>query len=132
MDTPTRVTKHNAAILIFAAQPFTTDVVTSNRRHFRYTWVWHKTRASGFLNANRMPLKCHEEIVVFYRALPTYNPQMTPGPRHIRRRDKNRLSAVYDTFGLTNPVAADASFPPIHHHLLLTWPPRHPRTSPPT
>ena len=54
-------------------------MVNSNRKWFRYEWVWQKSRPVGFLNANRMPLRFHENIVVFYEHLPTYNPQKTPG-----------------------------------------------------
>lgn len=54
-------------------------MVNSNRKWFRYEWVWQKSQPVGFLNANRMPLRSHENIVVFYEHLPTYNPQKTPG-----------------------------------------------------
>ena len=66
-------------VLLFSQQPFTTDLVNSNRKWFRYEWVWQKSQPVGFLNANRMPLRSHENIVVFYEHLPTYNPQKTPG-----------------------------------------------------
>ena len=71
-----RITKKNAAIVLFAAQPFATDLINSNRREFRYELIWRKTIKSGFLNANKMPLRIHENICVFYRALPTFIPQM--------------------------------------------------------
>lgn len=70
-----RVIKTNGAILIFSAQPFTTDLINSNRKNFRYEIIWEKTQRTGFLNANRMPLKAHENIIVFYKHLPVYNPQ---------------------------------------------------------
>ena len=70
-----RVTKENAAILIFSQLPFAVDVINANRKMFRYEWIWHKTTPVGFLNANKMPLRAHENILVFYRKLPTYNPQ---------------------------------------------------------
>lgn len=74
-----RVLKSGGVVLLFSQQPFTTDLVNSNRKWFRYEWVWQKSRPVGFLNANRMPLRFHENIVVFYEHLPTYNPQKTPG-----------------------------------------------------
>lgn len=74
-----RVLKSGGVVLLFSKQPFTTDLVNSNRKWFRYEWVWQKSRPVGFLNANRMPLCFHENIVVFYEHLPTYNPQKTPG-----------------------------------------------------
>lgn len=71
-----RIIKGNGAILLFCMQPFETDVINSNRGMFRYEIVWHKTQPTGFLNANKMPLRIHENVVVFYKHLPTYNPQM--------------------------------------------------------
>ena len=72
-----RVIKDNGAILLFSCQPFQTDLINSNRKMFRYEWVWHKSVGTNFLNANRMPLRIHENICVFYKKLPTYNPQKT-------------------------------------------------------
>ena len=71
-----RIIKDNAAILLFSAQPFTTDLICSNRKMFRYEIIWKKTTATGFLNAKKMPLRAHENICVFYKHLPTYHPQM--------------------------------------------------------
>lgn len=70
-----RIIKDNGAILLFACQPFQTDLINSNRRMFRYEIIWKKTTKSGFLDAKRKPLKAHENIVVFYKHRPTYNPQ---------------------------------------------------------
>jgi len=82
-----RIVKIGGAIVLFSQMPFTIDVVNSNRDNFRYEWVWEKGNASGFLNANRMPLKAHENILVFYKKLPTYNPQKTDGkPYQATRR----------------------------------------------
>lgn len=74
-----RVTKRNAAIVLFGSQPFTSALVMSNPTWFRYEIIWQKTRASGHLDANEKPLKAHENICVFYQAQPTYNPQKMPG-----------------------------------------------------
>lgn len=68
-----RVLKHNGAILMFSQMPLAADIVVQNRKTFRYEWILEKPRALGFLNAKKMPLRCHELILVFYRALPTYN-----------------------------------------------------------
>lgn len=70
-----RVAKKNAAVLMFSQQPFTSVLGASDIRHLRYEWVWKKPQGTGFLNANRAPMKCHENILVFYRGLPDYNPQ---------------------------------------------------------
>lgn len=69
-----RIIKTNGAIVLFSSQPFTTDLINSNRKMFRYEIIWRKTQKSGFFNANKMPLKAHENILVFYKKLPTYNP----------------------------------------------------------
>jgi site-specific DNA-methyltransferase (adenine-specific) len=78
-----RVAKDNAAFLFFATQRFASELVASNPKHFRYDLIWHKPSGTGHLNANRMPLRNHELILVFYRSLPTYNPQKTTG--HVRK-----------------------------------------------
>ncbi|MEX3625791.1 site-specific DNA-methyltransferase [Viridibacillus arvi] len=71
-----RVIKDNGAIVLTASQPFTTKLINSNMKWFRYEWIWKKgSHVTGFPNANRMPMKNHENICVFYRKLPTYNPQ---------------------------------------------------------
>lgn len=71
-----RIVKPNGAIVLFSAQPFTTDLIMSNRKMFRYEIIWEKTQVAGFLNAKKMPLRTHENICVFYQHLPTYNPIM--------------------------------------------------------
>lgn len=83
-----RVAKENAAIIIFSAQPFTSVLVASNLKHWRSEWIWEKGNATGFLNAKRQPLRAHENIEVFYRRQPTYNPQCTHG--HERRTSKRK------------------------------------------
>ena len=72
-----QVVKLNGAVVFTASQPFTTTLIGSNKHHFRYCWVWQKTKATLFQHANRMPMKGHEDIVVFYKRLPIYNPQKT-------------------------------------------------------
>lgn len=74
-----RVIKINGAIVMTSAQPFTAALIMSNPKMFRYDLIWEKPKSTGFLNANRMPLRSHEHILIFYRKLPTYNPQKTVG-----------------------------------------------------
>ena len=71
----TAVSKEQTAIVLTAAQPFTSSLVMSQPESFKYEWIWHKTKATGFLNAKKQPLREHESVVVFYREQPTYNPQ---------------------------------------------------------
>ena len=70
-----RVVKKNGAFIFTSSQPFTTDLIQSNRKLFKYDLIWEKSIATGFLNANRMPLRSHETILVFYKKLPVYNVQ---------------------------------------------------------
>ena len=85
-----RVTKKNSAILIFTQMPFTATVVMSNPKMFRYEWICEKANATGFLNARRMPMKCHENVLVFYGKLPAYHPIMEHGkPYRCGSKDKN-------------------------------------------
>ena len=88
-----RVCKPTAAIVLFAQGMFTADLMHSNPKMWRYNLIWKKgDRASGFLNANRMPLRNHEDICVFYDKLPTYNPQMRTGfPNHTRGHGGGKL-----------------------------------------
>lgn len=78
-----RVIKDDGAIVLFAQGMFTAQLMMSNPKLWRYNLVWDKVLTSGFLNAKRMPLRSHEDICVFYKKLPTYNPQMQEGkPLH--------------------------------------------------
>ena len=75
-----RVCKKNAVIALHSGGMFTAKLMTSNTKDWRYNLVWHKTTPTGFLNANRMPLRAHEDICIFYRKTPvTYHPQKTAG-----------------------------------------------------
>lgn len=74
-----RIIKDNGAILLFSQMPFGANLIMSNPKMFRYEWIWEKENITGFLNAKKMPLKKHENILVFYKHLPTYNPQMREG-----------------------------------------------------
>lgn len=79
-----RIIKPNGAIVLTAQQPFSSMLVTAQPKMFRYSLVWEKAKPTGFLNAKRQPLRCHEDILVFYRKPPTYNPQMTTGHKPYR------------------------------------------------
>lgn len=83
-----RVIKDNGAILLFAQTPFDKVLGCSNLSMLRYEWIWEKTQATGHLNANKMPMKAHENILVFYKHLPIYNPQKTNGHKPIHSYTK--------------------------------------------
>ena len=78
-----RVIKENGVIALWAQSPFDKILACSNLKLYRYEWVIEKTSATGFLNAHRMPMKAHEQILIFYRKLPEYHPQMEHG--HVRK-----------------------------------------------
>ena len=84
-----RVTKPNAAVVLTATQPFAAQLVASNRKMFRYDLIWRKNKSTGFLNANRMPLRRHESVLVFYRRLPVYHPQKTHNHAPVHSFTKN-------------------------------------------
>ena len=70
-----RIIKDNGAIVLTAQTPFDKVLGCSNLKLLRYEWIWEKNKATGFLNSKKMPLKAHENILVFYKKLPVYNPQ---------------------------------------------------------
>lgn len=90
------------AIVLTAAQPFTSALIMSNVKNFKYQWVWEKTQAVGHLNAWRQPMRKHEDICVFYRKQPTYNPQITDKPKeNIRpKTGRTKTTSNYGEHGL--------------------------------
>jgi len=74
-----RVIKDNGAIVLTAQTPFDKVLGVSNLQHLKYEWIWVKQQGTGFLNSKKMPLKATENILVFYKKPPTYNPQMRTG-----------------------------------------------------
>ena len=74
-----RIIKDNGAIVLFGQTPFDKVLGASNLNLLKYEWIWDKKLGTGHLNAKKMPLKRHENILVFYKALPTYNPQFRKG-----------------------------------------------------
>ena len=91
-----RIIKDNGAIVLTAQTPFDKVLGVSNLKLLRYEWIWHKDNASNFLNARRNPMKIHENVLVFYKKLPNYNPQKRKGfrPYHTNGRS-NKLSSHY-------------------------------------
>lgn len=87
-----RVCKPNAAVVLTAAQPFTSALVMSQVQYFKYDWTWDKKNPTGFLNAKKQPLRVKEDICVFYREQCTYNPEMDV-------RGKPRVKGGYNKEG---------------------------------
>ena len=94
-----RVIQPHGAICLFADGMFMADLMRSNPRWWRYNLVWDKALTSGFLNANRMPLRQHEEICVFYDKLPHYTPQKVPGSKsHSKGKPKSYENHNYGEY----------------------------------
>lgn len=89
-----RICKPNAAIVLTAAQPFTSALICSNLRDFKYQWVWRKENGTGFLNAKKQPLRDTEDVLVFYGKQCVYNPQMREGFKPYAQR-QGRPSSNY-------------------------------------
>lgn len=83
-----RIIKDNGAVLLFAQTPFDKVLGVSNLKFLRYEWIWEKTQATGHLNAKKMPMKSHENVLVFYKKLPVYNPQKTKGHKPVNSYTK--------------------------------------------
>jgi len=98
-----RVTKRNAAIVLTATQPFAAQLVMSNPAMFRYDLIWRKNKSTGFLNANRMPLRQHEIILVFYRRLPVYHPQKSRGHKPVHSFTKHTSDGT--NYGQTKRIS---------------------------
>lgn len=81
-----RIIKDNGAIVLTAQTPFDKVLGCSNLKLLKYEWIWKKNIATGHLNAKKMPMKEHENILVFYKKPPTYSPQMTKGTPYINKR----------------------------------------------
>ena len=95
-----RIIKDNGAIVLFGSGMFTADLMESNKKEWRYNLIWQKTLPVGFLNANRMPLRSHEDICVFYKSLPVYHPQKTDGhPRKMASKVSKYKCRVSTDYG---------------------------------
>ena len=90
--------KPEGAVLFFAQCPYDKVLGASNLAMLRYEWIWYKERGTGFLNANRAPLKKSENILVFYQKSPVYNPQFTYGKPYTRVHSRSGTSSNYGKF----------------------------------
>jgi site-specific DNA-methyltransferase (adenine-specific) len=87
-----RIITDNGAIVLFAQGMFTSDLMQSNKKMWRYNLIWDKVLRTGFLNDNRMPLRQHEDICVFYKKLPIYNPQKIEGEKASNSKGSRPMS----------------------------------------
>ena len=124
-----RIIKDNGAILLFCDGMFQAKLMLSNEKLWRYNLVWNKVLTSGFLNASKMPLRAHEEISVFYKKLPTYNPQFSEGKplhgmgKHLKQTKNSNYSLVDATKNPSAKRAGDTKKYPIS---ILTFSKNHP------
>jgi len=110
-----RITKPNAAIVLFSQGMFTANLMLSNPKWWRYNLIWDKVLKNGFLNANRQPLRQHEDICVFSSGQTTYNPQMVKCEPHKRNHGKGsmgkQVNNCYGSFVSTPTIISDEKYP---------------------
>lgn len=111
-----RIIKPNGAILLFGQGLFAAKLIMSNPKLYRYELIWDKVRKSNFLNCKKMPMRQHEQVLVFYDKPPTYNPQMVrcePNQRnHSRgRMEKEQTNNCYGKYGKVESVMSDLKYP---------------------
>ena len=99
-----RIIKPNGAIVMTASQPFTSALVMSNPKMFRYCWVWEKTLFSNFALVKKQPAKKHEDIVVFYSKQPIYNPQMGKGIPYIDKPRARTMGVINDAVPMKKAI----------------------------
>ena len=105
-----KITKPNGPIVLHGAEPFSSKLRLSNEKNYKYDWYWKKTTATNYQNANRQPLRVIENVCVFYKKQPTYNPQKTQGHKRkvttAKQKSKCKQGEVYR---YTNPVGYDST-----------------------
>lgn len=128
-DAYKRVIKPNGAIALFADGLFMADLMCSNRKMWRYNLVWDKALTTGFLNANRQPLRQHEEICIFYNRQPTYHPQKVKGSKnHSRGSLKNGVKN--NNYGAYTPTDNSLTLGDMKHPTsIIRFPKPHPSTT---
>lgn len=128
-----RIIKDNGAIVLTSQWLFTAKLILSNERLFKYKIVWEKSKPTNFLNSKKQPLRKHEDICVFYKSQPTYNPQMSAGEAYNKGIRKNQLTGSYGDFSPVE-VKSDWGRYPVDVVYFKTaeseWPVYHPTQKP--
>ena len=106
-----RVIKSNGAIVLFGSEPFSSGLRISNLKMYRYDYIWCKNKATQYLNANRMPLNDYETVSVFYKKLPTYNPQMGTGAAYSNRHIPGDSGENYGKVGFSQRKNVTTRYP---------------------
>lgn len=94
----TRIIKPNGAIVLTSSGIFTAQLIMSQPKLYKYKWIWEKSKPTNFLNAKKQPLRKHEDVCVFYKKQPTYNPQMTQGKPYDKGVRKDQQTGSYGDF----------------------------------
>lgn len=107
-----RVIKDNGAIVLFGTEPFSSYLRLSNLKNYKYDWIWDKVKGTGFLNANKQPMRNHELISIFYKKQCTYNPQKTYGHKMKKSyRSKALQTEVYGNMKNDNTYESTERYP---------------------
>jgi len=106
-----RIIKDNGVIALTGQGIFTAKLILSNQKLFKYKVVWMKSKSTNFLNAKKQPLRRHEDICIFYKNQPIYNPQMTPGEAYNKGFRKNQLTGSYGDFKTTHVKSDGGRYP---------------------
>jgi len=106
-----RIIKDNGAIVLTSQGIFTAKLILSNEQYFKYKVVWEKSKSTNFLNAKKQPLRKHEDICVFYKKPPTYNPQMGRGEAYNKGFRKKQLTGCYGDFESTEVKSDGSRYP---------------------
>ncbi|MCG8345539.1 MAG: site-specific DNA-methyltransferase [Chlorobiales bacterium] len=106
-----RILAPKGVVVLTAIQPFETKLINSKRKWFRYKVVWKKSRAVGFLNAKKMPLRIHEDVLVFAKRQPKYNPQFSPGKPYVSKRAATARPGVYRNLKPSQTVNTGVRYP---------------------
>ena len=107
-----RIIKPSGNIILTSQFPYTLELILSNKEWFRYDLIWDKELTSGFLNANRQPLRQHEHVLIFYESLQTYNPQKTIGVKsHSKGKPKQTQNRNYGKLGWTDADESGLKYP---------------------
>lgn len=105
-----RIIKDNGAIVLTASQPFTSALIMSNPKMFKYEIIWEKSKASNFLLAKKQILKAHENVLIFYKKTATYNPQKTQGKPYSGDKRAGKKGSLTDVFNnVPNPTFRNGS-----------------------
>lgn len=106
-----RIVKQSGVVILTCHGIFTAKVILSNETNFKYKYVWEKSKATNFLNAKSQPLRKHEDICIFYKRQPTYNPQMIPGKAYDKGVRKDQCTGSYNLFSPSHVKSDGMRYP---------------------